>query len=57
MLDAIVYDHINHVITFLFDNGSRVNYTAENFESIPLDFPELDSVTLGIISYTIAGWK
>lgn len=57
MFNAIIYDNTNHVITFLFDCGTRVNYTAENFDAIQLDFPELDSMTLGIIRDTIAGWK
>lgn len=57
MFNAIIYDNTNHVITFLFDCGTRVNYTAENFDEIQLDFPELDSVTLVTIWDTIASWK
>lgn len=57
MFNAIIYDNANHVITFLFDCGTRVNYTAENFDAIQLDFPEIDSVTLVTIWDTIASWK
>ena len=56
-IQSIHYDCTNHVITFLFDCGTRVNYTAENFDEIQLDFPELDSMTLVTIWDTIASWK